>query len=145
MRPPNARESKAFQAHLEGEGDERPGVGAERLCGWHLTWGPAVREVVVGPRCGESRDRDLPPALWLCTSRMMMDFRARFSRLLDLGPSPLASISRVVGWVPRVWGTADPAATRTSRMAGDHRGARPGALVLDRAPAPPAPWLGFPP
>ncbi len=74
-----------------------------------------------------------------------MDFRARFSRLLDLGPSPLASISRVVGWVPRVWGTADPAATRTSRMAGDHRGARPGALVLDRAPAPPAPWLGFPP
>ena len=73
MRPPFIRESKAFGTHLQGEGDERPGVGAERLFGRPRTCGPAIREVVVGPRCGESRVRDLPPALWLVTSRMVMD------------------------------------------------------------------------
>ena len=130
MRPPNARESKAFQAHLEGEGDERPGVGAERLCGWHLTWGPAVREVVVGPRCGESRDRDLPPASWWCTSRMAMGFQAGFSRVRDLDPRLLPRTSRMVGWVPRAGGSADPAVVGTSRMVGDHRGARTDCLVL---------------
>ena len=43
MRPPNARKGKAFGTDLEGEGDERPGVGAEgvdrrdRLLGFGVT------------------------------------------------------------------------------------------------------------
>ena len=96
MRPPNAGESKALRAHLQGEGDERPGVGPQRLCGRHLTCGPAIRDVVVGPRCGESRARDLPPASGWRTSRMVMDSRGGVSRVRDLDPSPLPSTLRMV-------------------------------------------------
>lgn len=73
MRPPIARESRAVGAHLQGEGGERPGVGPRLVCGRHRTCAPAIREIVVGFRCGDSRVRDLPSASWSCTSRMVMD------------------------------------------------------------------------
>jgi hypothetical protein len=97
MRPPNAGESKALRAHLKGEGDERPGIGPECF-GWgDRTCGPAIREVVMGPRCGQSRARDLPHASGLCPSRMVMDSRPGFSRSRDLGPRPFPRTSRMVG------------------------------------------------
>ncbi len=146
MRPPNVGESKAFGTHFQGEGDERPGVGPECLCGRCRTWGPAVHEVVVGPRREESRARDLPPASWRVTSRMAMDPRAGAPRVRDLVPSALPRTSRMAGEAARVVlharGTADPAVIGTSRMAGEHHGARPDAFVLGLAPLLAAPCAG---
>ena len=143
MRPPSAGESKAFGTHFEGEGDERPGVGPECVCG---RWGPAIREVVVGPRRSESRARGLAPGSWWLTSRMAMDPRARAPRVRDLVPSALPRTSRMTGEAARVVlharGTAGPAVIGTSRMAGDHHGARPDAFVLGLALLLAAPCAG---
>ena len=138
MRPPNARESKAFGTHFEGEGDERPGVGPECLCGRPLTCGPAIREVVVGPRRGESRARDWPSTWRSVTLRMVMDSRAGVSRLRDIDPRTSRMLGEAARVVPRAGGTADPTVIGTSRMAGDHHGARTDCLVLGRAPTPAA-------
>ena len=146
MRPPNAGESKALRAHLLGDGDERPGVGPKCLCGRRLTCGPAIRDVVGGPRRGQSRERNLLSTWRSVISRMVMDPQAEALRARDLVPSALPSTSRMVGeadrLVPRAGGSADPAVVGTSRMVGDHRGARTDRLVLGAVAMPEAPCPG---
>ena len=68
---------------------------------------------------------------------MAVDPRAGTPPVRDLVPSALSRTSRMAGDAPRVVlharGPAELAVIGTSRMAGDHHGARPGAVVLGLA------------
>ena len=71
-----------------------------------------------------------------------MDSRAGVSRLRDIDPRTSRMLGEAARVVPRAGGTADPTVIGTSRMVGDHHGARTDCLVLGAVPAPPAPYPG---
>ncbi len=101
MRPPFTRKGKAFGPDLDGQDDERPGVGAEGL---------------------GRRDRCLGASVG-ATSRVVMDSRWAAPRLMLPLLAPLAVTSRAVmdtgARGSRIGGTGRRPAGRTSRMAGE--------------------------
>jgi hypothetical protein len=101
MRPRSRRKGKTFGPHLDGQGDEHPGVGAEGLGRGDHCLGASVgatSRVVMDSRW-------TAPCLMLSLlARLFVTSRAA----MDTGTSG-----------PRTGGTGRLAAGRTSRMAGD--------------------------
>ena len=123
MRPPFTGESKTFGTHFEGEGDERPGVGAEgldrrdRLLGFGDT-----SRVTMGSRWTAARLILVPLALFVVTSRAVMDTGTSGPRIGGTGRRPAGCSSRTAGdlavVVPHSRGSGRLPTCSTSRMAG---------------------------